>query len=218
MATNDTLRALFIHELRDLYDADKRLVKAWLALANAATAESLVVLCRDGADYTEERIRRLDRVFDRLGGAPPPSPSHAMAGLIRQALEVAAAAIPAAAKDAAILAAIQKISHYGMAGYGIVYGYAEALREREIADLLAESLEEKKDAVVEEEGMANGEFIPGLLKAEDVSPGGPMQRPPVARRASRATAVRRMKAAGRNDSRTTGTTHGKSKISPRRAR
>jgi ferritin-like metal-binding protein YciE len=166
MATNDGLRALLIHEIRDLYDADKQLLTAWPKLAKAASAESLVTLCREGVEYTEERIRRLDRVFELLGEPARAKPSHAMKGLIRQALDTIGEGLPEAAMDAAILAAVQKISTYGMAGYGVVHGYAQALREREIADLLDESLEEKKDAVVEEEGMAKHEFIPRVLKTE----------------------------------------------------
>ena len=190
MATNDGLNALLIYELRDLYDADRQLMTAWPKLGKAASTESLVILCREGMEYTAERIRRLDRVFDLLGEPVRTKPCYAMKGLIRQALDTIAAGFPEAAMDAAILAAVQKISTYGMAGYGIVYGYAQALSAREIADLLDESLEEKKDAVVEEEGMAKHEFIPRVLKEHEDNGRKQMRRQSSARAPGQGAPVR----------------------------
>lgn len=162
-----TLRDLLVEELRDLYHADKQLLKAFPRLAKGATAEEMSKLCEEGADYTEERIRRLEQAFETLGMPARGTTCHAMAGLIEEAMETLDEDFSDAVRDAALLANIQRISHYGIAGYGTICAYAKAVGEDELAELLAKSLDEKKDADEEMTELAKSEINARALRAAE---------------------------------------------------
>ena len=162
-----TLRDLLVEELRDLYHADKQLLKAFPRLAKGASAEDVRKLCEEGVDYTEERIRRLEQAFEMLGLPARGKTCHAMAGLIEEATETLEDDFSDAVRDAALLAHVQRISHYGIAGYGTICAYAKAVGEDELAELLAKSLDEKKDADQEMTELAKSEVNPRALRAAD---------------------------------------------------
>lgn len=162
-----TLRDLLVEELRDLYHADKQLLKAFPRLAKGASAEDVRKLCEEGVDYTEERIRRLEQAFEMLGLPARGKTCHAMAGLIEEATETLEDDFSDAVRDAALLAHVQRISHYGIAGYGTICAYAKAVGEDELAELLAKSLDEKKDADQEMTELAKSEVNPRALHAAD---------------------------------------------------
>jgi ferritin-like metal-binding protein YciE len=153
-----TLRDLLVDELRDLYHADKQLVKAFPRLANAATDEKVRKLCEEGVEYTEERIRRLDKAFAALGTPARGKTCHAMAGLIQEASDTLDGDFSDAVRDAALLANIQRISHYGIASYGTVCSYAKAIGADDVAGNLAQSLREKKEADEEMTELAESEI------------------------------------------------------------
>lgn len=160
-----TLRDLLVEELRDLYHADKQLLKAFPRLAKGATAEEMSKLCEEGVDYTEERIRRLEQAFEMLGMPARGKTCHAMAGLIEEAMETLDDDFTDAVRDAALLANVQRISHYGIAGYGTICAYAKAVGEDELAALLAKSLDEKKDADKEMTELAKSAINARALRA-----------------------------------------------------
>jgi len=160
-----TLRDVLIDELADSLGADRQLLDAWPALEAAVTAPLLKKFCAEGTDYTRERIRRLEAVFALLGVPATANSSEAMAGLIENALDLAEEGEAGAVRDAAILAAIQKLSHYGHASYLSIAGIAETLREGEIAKLMRKSFDEKDEAIEEMVAMADDEINPRALKA-----------------------------------------------------
>ena len=162
-----TLRDLLVEELRDLYHADKQLLKAFPRLAKGATSDEVRKLCEEGVDYTEERIKRLEQAFETLGMPARGKTCQAMAGLIDEAMETLDDDFTDALRDAALLANIQRISHYGIAGYGTICAYAKAVGEDEVAELLARSLDEKKDADEEMTELAKSEINPRALHAAD---------------------------------------------------
>jgi len=155
-----TLRDLLRDELTEAYDADRQLVAAWPQLKEAAEAPSLKKLCQEGVDYTQRRIERLEAAFKELKLPPAGKPSLAMKTLVARAQATIAAGLPPLTRDAALNADIQRLSHYGYANYSALLGYAEALREMKVVDLLKPSLEEKKEAVLEEAVMAHLELNP----------------------------------------------------------
>ena len=165
-----TLRDLLVEELRDLYHADKQLLKAFPRLAKGAAGEEVQKLCEEGVDYTEERIRRLEQAFEMLGMPARGKTCHAMAGLIEEAMETLDEDFSDAVRDAALLANIQRISHYGIAGYGTVCAYAMAVGEDDMAQLLARSLAEKKKADDEMTELAESEINPRALQAAEDEP------------------------------------------------
>ena len=164
-----TLRDLLVEELRDLYHADKQLLKAFPRLAKGAAGGDVQKLCEEGVDYTEERIRRIEQAFEMLGMPARGKTCHAMAGLIEEAMETLDEDFSDAVRDAALLANIQRISHYGIAGYGTVCAFAKAIGEEDMAGLLAKSLDEKKDADQEMTELAKSEINPRALHADDES-------------------------------------------------
>jgi ferritin-like metal-binding protein YciE len=166
MATQ-SLHDLLVSDLQYLYYADKQLQKTFPKLARAATSDSLKQLCREGVDYTAERLERLEMVFEELDANPRAKTSHGMKGLIDEAQEVAQKDLASGVKDAALLAAIQRISHYGIASYGTAAAYADAVGERKAAKILAKSLREKKEADEEMTEMAETEINPAALEGED---------------------------------------------------
>jgi len=162
-----TLRDLLVEELRDLYHADRQLLKAFPRLAKGAAGEEVQKLCEEGVDYTEERIRRLEQAFEMLGMPARGKTCHAMAGLIEEAMEILDEDFSDAVRDAALLANIQRISHYGIAGYGTICAFAKAIGEEDMAQLLAKSLDEKKEADEEMTGLAKSEINPRALHAAE---------------------------------------------------
>jgi ferritin-like metal-binding protein YciE len=162
-----TLRDLLVDELRDLYHADKQLVKAFPRLAKAARDEKVRKLCEEGVEYTEERIRRLDKAFASLGTPARGKTCHAMAGLIQEARDTLDGDFSDAVRDAALLANIQRISHYGIASYGTVCSYAKAIGANDVAGSLARSLREKKEADEEMTELAESEINRRALQPDE---------------------------------------------------
>jgi ferritin-like metal-binding protein YciE len=167
MAT-EGLRDLFVSDLQYLYYADRQLQKVFPRLGKAAKAKSLQRLCREGVEYTAERLDRLETIFNHLKVSPRAKTSHGMKGLLEEATEVAGKAkLAGGVRDAALLSAIQRISHYGIASYGTAAAYADAVGEKRAAKILAKSLKEKKEADEEMTGMAEAEINPNAMKSED---------------------------------------------------
>jgi ferritin-like metal-binding protein YciE len=140
-----SLRDLFLHELRDLYSAEKQLLKALPKMAKAATHEELQEAFEEHLGQTEEQVQRLEQVFEALGEKPKAEKCLAMEGLIAEAQNLLKEDMPAAVLDAALIGAAQKVEHYEIAGYGTVRTFAEMLDEDEAVDLLEQTLEEEKE-------------------------------------------------------------------------
>lgn len=154
------LRDILIAELADALGSDRLLLTTWPALARAVRTQSHKRLCEEGVDYTQERIERLEKAFAILKVEPSEKRSDGMTCLLEAALTGADRGAAGPLRDAVLLAAIQKLSHYGDAGYGSLVGYAETLGEREIALMLRRSLDEKSAAIEEMTDMAEGEINP----------------------------------------------------------
>ena len=155
---DSVLRDFLVRELQDLYDADKQLIGAFSKFSRSANAKPVVRLCREGVSYTKERVKRLDRVFKRLGVTSSARRCDAMRGLIRDALRRARESGQAIATDLALIKSIQQMSFYGLAGYSAACSVAGALGEKESAKILRQSLAEKRSAVSEE-----AQILKGLL-------------------------------------------------------
>lgn len=164
---NESLHDLLVADLQYLYFADRQLKRTFPMLARAANSKSLKRLCQEGVDYSAERLQRLETVFDELGASARAKTSHGMRGLLEEAQEVAQKKLPPEVKDAALLASIQRIAHYGIAAYGTATAYADAVGEKKVAKVLAKSLKEKKEADVEMTEMAENEINPRAMDGEE---------------------------------------------------
>ena len=144
MESLENLNDLFIHELRDLYDAEKQLAQALPLMAQAANAPEL----RDGfkthLEETKEHARRLEQIFKGLGTSPEGKSCKAMAGLIAEAKETLDEDADPAVLDAALIVAAQKVEHYEIAGYGSVSTFARVLNYDDAAKLLKQTIAEEE--------------------------------------------------------------------------
>lgn len=147
MALN-TLRDVFVDQLKDLLHAEKQLVRALPKLAKAATDADLSKAFANHLEETQGQIGRLEEVFAKLGIPAKPKPCEAMKGLIAEGEEILEDRNEGskAAVDAALIVAAQKVEHYEISAYGSVCAFAELLEEDEIAVLLQDTLDEESQA------------------------------------------------------------------------
>jgi ferritin-like metal-binding protein YciE len=138
------LRDLLVDEVRDLYSAEKQLVKALPKMAKAATNTELKEGFVTHLEETEEQVERLEEIFKLLGLAPRAKHCDAMEGLIEEGASLMAEEAEASVKDAALIAAAQKVEHYEIAAYGTARAHAHLLGMQEAVELLEETLEEEK--------------------------------------------------------------------------
>ena len=139
----NNLRDLFIDELKDLYSAENQLVKALPKMAKAATAKTLKTGFEKHLKETREHVARLKKVFSELGESPNGKTCEAMKGLIEEGETVINEDAQPEVRDAALIAAAQRVEHYEMAGYGCVRTYAKLLGEKDAAKILQKTLDEE---------------------------------------------------------------------------
>ncbi len=139
------LQELFEEELKDIYWAEKALLKSMPKLVKNATSQELVTALETHAKQTENQIKRLEQVFESIGMAPEDKKCESMEGLIKEAEEILAETEVGMVRDAAIIAAAQKIEHYEIASYGTLSSFAHTLDEMDAYDLLEETLDEEKE-------------------------------------------------------------------------
>ncbi len=154
------LQDLFIHELRDLYNAEQQLVTALPKMASAASTPELKEAFNHHLEQTRNHVTRLNTVFSELGTTGGGEECEAMKGLIKEGEDIInATAGNSAVKDAALIAAAQRVEHYEIAGYGTVRTYAQELGHSKAADLLQKTLDEEGKANKKLTSLAEG----GLL-------------------------------------------------------
>jgi ferritin-like metal-binding protein YciE len=144
VALND-LNDLLIEQLRDIYNAESQLTKALPKMAKAATNPELRSAFEKHLVQTEEHVNRLEQVFASLGEVAKGKTCHAMKGLVEEGSEAIKEKAEANVKDAALIAAAQRVEHYEIAAYGTVRTYAQQLGHKEAATLLNKTLQEEGD-------------------------------------------------------------------------
>ena len=142
----DTLKTLYIDELRDLYNAENQLIKALHKMAKAASSEELQEAFEKHLEQTKTHVDRLEEVFEEIGEKPKGKTCRAMKGLIEEGSEILHEDREESVIDAGIIVAAQKVEHYEIAGYGSVRTFAQLLGKDRSADLLQTTLEEESEA------------------------------------------------------------------------
>ncbi|MFL5516469.1 MAG: ferritin-like domain-containing protein [Gemmatimonadales bacterium] len=140
----ETLRDLFLNELRDMYHAEKQLVRALPRMAKAADSDELRQAIQKHHGETEGQVRRLERVFQSLGETARAKRCQGMQGIVEEGKEILEEDGQEPVIDAAIIAAAQKVEHYEIASYGCLITYADLLGEREASKLLKQTLAEEE--------------------------------------------------------------------------
>jgi ferritin-like metal-binding protein YciE len=139
----DSLKQLYIEELRDLHSAEKQLVKALPKMAKAASSPELKQGILTHLEETKNHVTRLETIFERLGVSSKGKKCKAMEGLIEEGEELLKEDAEPEVQDAGIIAAAQRVEHYEIAGYGTTRTYAQMLGETEAQELLQETLDEE---------------------------------------------------------------------------
>lgn len=140
------LRDLFVDELKDIYWAEKALVKALPKMAKNATTPMLSSAIVTHLHETETHVERLEKVFGIFGEKAVAKKCEAMDGLLKEGESILEDTEPGSVRDAGIILACQKVEHYEIATYGTLVAFAGTLGEVQAAEILQETLNEEKNA------------------------------------------------------------------------
>jgi ferritin-like metal-binding protein YciE len=156
MAEAGTLHDAFIEELRDVYDAEKQLIKALPKMARAARSDELRQLFEAHLEETRGQVERLEEVFASIEEKPRGKHCEGIAGIIEEGKSVLEEDYDEPTLDASLIAAGQRAEHYEMAAYGTLCAWARAMGHEQAADLLDQTLEEEKSADQKLSALAEG--------------------------------------------------------------
>ena len=140
----DSLKDLFLNELRDVYHAENQLLAALPRMAEAAQSPALRAAFTKHHAETEVQVQRLEDIFGTIGEKPGGKRCPGMEGIVEEGKEIMEEEGQEPVLDAALIAAAQKVEHYEIAAYGCLRTYASLLGEREIAKLLDQTLAEEE--------------------------------------------------------------------------
>lgn len=138
------LKDLFEDSLKDIYWAEKALVKALPTMMKNATDEKLKTSIENHLAETENQVSRLEECFKALGKKAQAKKCDAMQGLLDEAKSIIEETEPGTVRDAGIIAAAQKVEHYEIATYGTLAAFAKVLNEKDCLKYLLETLDEEK--------------------------------------------------------------------------
>jgi ferritin-like metal-binding protein YciE len=141
----NSLKELFIEELKDLYSAETQLVKALPKMAKAATNSDLKAGFEEHLKQTEGHVGRLEKIMKSLDESPKGKKCKGMEGLIKEGAELIEEDPGDEELDAGLISAAQRVEHYEMAGYGCVATYAKLLGDDQAETLLRQTLDEEKE-------------------------------------------------------------------------
>ena len=144
MAAN-SLKELYVEQLQDLYDAENQIIKALPKMIEATQAEELRSALKEHLEVTRNHAARIETICEELGEDPQNEKCKGMEGVIKEGSDLLKE-VSEEVRDAAIIAAAQRVEHYEMAGYGTARTYASLLGFDKAAGLLEETLEEEKEA------------------------------------------------------------------------
>lgn len=143
MMKREQIQNLLVEELSDLHSAETQLTQALPKLAEAAADEALRAAFETHLEETQEHVERLNTIFEKLGKEPS-KVCQAMKGLVQDGAAILKQDdLDAAVRDAALIAGAQRVEQYEIAGYTTACTLAQALRQRDILELLETTLQEE---------------------------------------------------------------------------
>ncbi len=146
MAKTQTLEDALVEQLRDLYDAEKQLVRALPKMAKGSTSEELKAAFQEHLEVTKGQVQRLEQVFEMLGQKARSKACKAMKGLVEEGAEIMQEDMQEQLLDLTLIGAAQKVEHYEIAGYGTLRTFAQAMGNKDVAQLLDQTLKEEEAA------------------------------------------------------------------------
>src|SRR5580700_870685 len=197
----DTLQALYVDELKDLYSAENQILKALPKMIRAAGHPELKEAFTDHMKQTENQVKRLEQIFEGLEESPKGKKCHGMEGVLEEGAELIKEKPEADVLDAGLISAAQHVEHYEMAGYGSVRTWAEKLGYHNQAALLQQTLDEERmtdelltrlaERSVNADAAAEVEVGRGNVELADVVQRKPATRSPASKRTPPTTSRRR---------------------------
>jgi len=139
----NSLRDLYITELKDLYDAENRILKALPKMAEAASSQDLRTAFENHLEESRGHVSRLEQVFQKLNETPKGEKCKGIAGIIDEGEDMMDKDVAPAVGDAALIAAAQRVEHYEIAAYGTVRTFARRLGFSDQEQLLNQTLQEE---------------------------------------------------------------------------
>lgn len=139
----DSLHALYVEQLQDLYNAEQQLTKALPKIVSAAHSPKLKTAFKDHLEQTKTHIERLEQIFKSINTKHGNVTCKAMQGLIEEGEDLLKKDADPDVKDAGLIASAQRVEHYEIAGYGTVRTYAQVMGHKEHVKLLQQTLDEE---------------------------------------------------------------------------
>lgn len=161
--TMNSMRELLVHELQDLYSAEKQLTKGLPAMAKKSTDPSLATAFKEHLSETERHVERLEKCFSLLGESKSTMKCKGMEGLLKEGSEMADEEGNPLVRDAGIIGAAQRVEHYEISAYGTAIELAGVLGEEPVAKLLKQTLEEERAANLKLNNLAKTEVNPKAM-------------------------------------------------------
>ena len=141
----ETLQDLYIHELKDLYSAEKQIIKALPKMVKAASNPELAAGFKEHLEQTKAQAMRLEEILKNHGESTRGPKCQGMEGVLKEGAEMIEEDAEAEVKDAGLIAAAQRVEHYEMAGYGCAKTYAKLLGDQDGAKLLDTTYSEESE-------------------------------------------------------------------------
>jgi ferritin-like metal-binding protein YciE len=142
----ETMQELLVDELKDLYSAEKQIIRSLPKLVKAATSPELKDALTSHLEETKGQVARLEKIGEIVGKKMTGKTCVGMKGVLEEGSEVLEDTEKSTVRDAALISACQRVEHYEMAGYGSAREFAKLLGQRDVAELLDETLAEEKAA------------------------------------------------------------------------
>ncbi len=143
-SSTSTLHDAWLDELRDLYHAEKQIVKALPKMIKAASAAPLADAFESHLRETQKQIQRLEQVFESVGESAKAKTCDGMVGILEEGKDIMSEDFDEDTMDASLIAAAQKVEHYEIASYGTVIAWAEAMGHTQAVKLLKQTLNEEE--------------------------------------------------------------------------
>jgi ferritin-like metal-binding protein YciE len=178
----DTFEQLFEETVKDIYYAEKAILKALPKMAKKATSKKLQTAFSKHESETEKQVERLEQVFELLGKRASGKKCPAIDGIIEEASEVMKEAEDDMVRDAAMLAAAQSVEHYEISRYGTLVAWAAKMNMQKVEKLLQTTLDEEKATDAKLTELADMEINIAAEEGEDDEMPAPRRKVAGARR------------------------------------
>lgn len=155
----NTLHDVYVHQLKDVYSAEKQLIDALPKMVEAASSKELQTAFKNHFDQTKTHLDLVQEILDELDENPPSTKCVGMAGLLKEGEETINSAGHGAAKDAMLISAAQRVEHYEMAAYGSVRTYANLLGYENVTNRLQHILNQEGEANKHLTQLAEGDLF-----------------------------------------------------------